>query len=86
MVVVFVMDRELAQLLALKFASAVRTDPWKHLERLLSIGLLQLNLGALCHARLREDGDSLLRDYTTIKPPKRREMVSDACGTTGASC
>jgi hypothetical protein len=28
-VVVLVMDRELAQLLAFKVASAVRTDPWK---------------------------------------------------------
>ena len=35
-VVVLVMDRELAQLLAVKFASAVRTDPRKHFERLLS--------------------------------------------------
>jgi len=29
-VVVLVMDRELAQLLAVKFASAMRTDPRKH--------------------------------------------------------
>jgi len=28
-VVVFVMDRELVQLLAVKFTPAVRTDPWK---------------------------------------------------------
>jgi hypothetical protein len=39
-VVVLVMDRELAQFLAVKFSSAVRTDPRKHLERLLPIGLL----------------------------------------------
>jgi hypothetical protein len=39
-VVVFVMNRELAQLLAVKFSSAVPTDPWKHFERLLSISLL----------------------------------------------
>ena len=32
-VVVLVMDRELAQLLTVKFASAVRTDPGKHFER-----------------------------------------------------
>ena len=64
MVVVLVMDRELAQLLAVKFASAVRTDPRKHFERLLSIGLLQLSLGAPCHASLGEDGDVLVRDST----------------------
>jgi hypothetical protein len=58
-VVVLVMDRELAQLLAVKFASAVRTDPGKHFERLFSIGLLQLSLGAPCHASLAEDGDLL---------------------------
>ncbi len=56
-VVVLVMDRELAQLLAVKFASAMRTDPRKHFERLLTIGLLQLSLGASCHASLGEDGD-----------------------------
>jgi hypothetical protein len=39
-VVVFVMDGELAQLLTVKFAPAVATEPWKHLERALSIGLL----------------------------------------------
>ena len=32
-VVVLVMDRELAQLLAVTIASAVRTDPRKYLER-----------------------------------------------------
>jgi hypothetical protein len=58
-VVVLVMDRELAQFLPVKFASAVRTDPRKHLERVLSIGLLQLSLGAPCHASLGEDGDSM---------------------------
>jgi hypothetical protein len=35
----------------------MRTNPWKHFERLLSIGLLQLSLGAPCHASLEEDGD-----------------------------
>ena len=63
-VVVLVMDRELAQLLAVTFAAAVRTDPRKYLERLLSVGLLQLKLGAPCHASLGTDGDSLLRDST----------------------
>jgi len=51
-IVVFVMDGELAQFLAVKFASAVSTDPRKHLERAFSIGLLQLRLGVSCHASL----------------------------------
>ena len=58
-VVVLVMDRELAQFLAVTFASAVRTDPRKHLERVFSVILLQLSLGAPCHASLGEDGDSM---------------------------
>ena len=65
MIVVLVMDRELAQLLAVKFAAAVRTDPRKHLERLLPIGLLQLSLSALCHASLGMEGDLLLMDTKT---------------------
>jgi hypothetical protein len=56
-VVVLMVDRELAQLLPSKFSSTMRTNPWKHFERLLSIGLLQLSLGASCHASLEEDGD-----------------------------
>ena len=60
MVVVLVMDRELAKLLAVKFASAVCTDPGKHFERLLSIALLQLSLGAPCHSILEDDGYLLL--------------------------
>ncbi len=64
-VVVLVMDRELAQFLAVKLASAVRTDPRKYLERLLSVGLLQLKLGAPCHASLRKESDSLRRGSTT---------------------
>ena len=58
-VVVLVMDRKLVQLLAVKFASAVCTDPRKHLERVLSVTLLQLSLGAPCHASLGENGDSM---------------------------
>jgi hypothetical protein len=45
----------------------VRTDPRKHFERVLSIGLLQLSLGAPCHASLQEDGDSLLSDSSTSR-------------------
>ena len=81
-VVVLVMDRELAQLLAVIFASAVRTDPRKHFERLLSIGLLQLSLGAPCHASLGEDGDSLLSDSTQVlagcsKRPSSKAAASE---------
>ena len=57
-VMVLVMDRELTQLLAVKFSSAMRTDPRKHFERLLPISLLQLRLGALGHASFEKDGDS----------------------------
>jgi hypothetical protein len=46
MVVIFMMDRELTQLFALKFASAPRTDPRIHFERLPPIGLLLLRLVA----------------------------------------
>jgi hypothetical protein len=40
MVVVLVMDRELVELLPVKFSSAVRTDPGKELEGEGSIGRL----------------------------------------------
>jgi hypothetical protein len=45
-VVVFMMDRELTQLFAVKFAPAPRTDPGIHFERLPPIGLLLLRLVA----------------------------------------
>ena len=77
-VVVLVMDRELVQFLAVKFASAVRTDPRKHFERLLSIGLLQLSLGAPCHASLGEDGDLLLKDSTTSLSRLQKNNASQA--------
>ena len=47
MVVVLVMDRELTQFFATEFASAPRTDPGIHLERLRPIGLLPLIAVAL---------------------------------------
>src|SRR5512138_3715670 len=50
-VVVLVMDCELAQLLTTKFASAMRTNPRIHFKGLLSIGLLELCLSAPCHVR-----------------------------------
>jgi hypothetical protein len=45
-VVVFVMNRKLAQRFTAKFAAAPRTDPGVHFERLPSIGLLLLRLVA----------------------------------------
>ena len=45
-VVVLMMDREFAKLFTAKFASAPRTDPGIHLERLRPIGLLPLSLVA----------------------------------------
>ena len=80
-VVILVMDRELAQLLAVKFASTMRTDPRKHFERLLPIGLLQLSLGASCHTSLGEDNDSLRRDSTAnlmLRPFSKAQGVKQA--------
>src|SRR5512144_629595 len=73
------MDRELAQFLAIKFASAVRTDPWKHFERLLSIGLLQLSLGLPCHGSLGVKSDSVLTDATT----SLRGLLNELCAGPG---
>ncbi len=60
-VMVFVMNGELAQLLAVEFATAMRTEPWKQFERLLPIALLQLSLGASCHASLGRGGNLVQR-------------------------
>ena len=77
-VVVLVMNGELAQLLAVKLSPAVRTDPWEHFERVLSIGLLQLKLGASCHTSLGKEGDSILRDSTASRRPEIRYAVLEA--------
>jgi len=61
MVVIFVMDCELTQLLPVKFPPAVCTDPWKHFEGFLAVGLLQLSLGAPCHANLGDRDSSILQ-------------------------
>ena len=74
-VMVLVMDRELAEFLAVKLSSAVRADPWKHLERVLSIGLLQLSLGAPCHESLGMKSDSVLADTTT----SLRGLLDELC-------
>ncbi len=57
-VVVFVMDRELVQLLAVKFTPAVRTDPWKQLKCAFPKIVVALRLVAPCHASLRGEGHS----------------------------
>ena len=59
MVVVLVMDRELAQLFAVKFASAVGTDPGKEFERVFAEGLVPLRLVPQCHESLAVDGDRI---------------------------
>ncbi len=64
MVVVFVMNRELAQLLTIKFSSAARTNPGKHFERLLSIGLLQLSVDAVCHISLEVEDCTFLSYFS----------------------
>lgn len=51
-VVIFVVDRELVQLLAVEFPSAMCTEPGKEFERMLSMGLVTLRLVASCHASL----------------------------------
>ena len=56
-IVVLVMDGELVEFLAFKLASTMRANPWKHFEGLLSVGLLQLSLGAPCHVSLGGGGD-----------------------------
>ncbi len=64
MVVVFMMNCELAQFLAVKFAPAVGADPGKEFECLLARGLFPLRPIARCHARLEMDSD-LIHFYST---------------------
>ena len=52
MVVIFVVDRELVQLLAVEFPSAMGAEPWEELERLFSMGLVMLRVIASGHASL----------------------------------
>ncbi len=74
-VMVLVMDRELAEFLAVKLSSAVRADPWKHLERLLSIGLLQLCLGAPRHGGLGMKIDSV----RVVTATSLRGLLDELC-------
>ena len=82
-VVVLMMDCELAQLPAFKFASAVRTNPRQYFECSITIGLLQVNSCALCHMSLEEDGNPLVPHSTPsleIKPTRGREWLLVSCG------
>ena len=49
-VMVLMMDRELVEFLAVKFAAAMRADPGKQFERPLSMALVLMRLAAPCHA------------------------------------
>lgn len=77
MVVVFMMNCELAQFPAVKFAPAVGADPRKEFECLLARGLFPLRTVARCHARLEMNSD-LIRLYSTAG--RERNPVSVASG------
>lgn len=77
MIVVFMMNCELAQFLAVKFAPAVGADPGKEFECPLARGLFPLRPVAQCHARLEMNSD-LLRLYSTAG--RERNPVSVASG------
>lgn len=57
MIMVLVMEGELAQLLSVKFAAAVGTDPRKEFECLLASGLFPMRLMARRHVHLGVEGD-----------------------------
>ena len=78
-VMVPVMDRKLAKLLAAEFATAPRTDPGIYLERLLPIGIGPLIAVALCLDNNRVPGcRSLLgSSLMTCAPPR------SACSVLG---
>lgn len=63
-VVVFVVNRELAQPLAVEFASAVRADPRKEFERLFTKGLFSSYNISLSHTSLAVGGDLVQKNYT----------------------
>jgi len=75
MVVVLMMDGELAEFLAVKFAPAVGADPGEELERLFARGLFPLRPVVLCHARLEVNRD-LINIYSTAR--RERNPVSVA--------
>jgi hypothetical protein len=61
----------------------MRTDPGKHFERLLSIGLLQLSLVSVCHVRLNVEDCTFRRGFqngagscVVHATPEARDSVS----------
>lgn len=58
-IMILVMDGELTEFLAFELSPAMRTDPWKHLERLFPIGFLQMSLGLPCHGSLGMKSNSV---------------------------
>jgi hypothetical protein len=56
-VVILVMDRELAQLSSVEFPAAVSADPGKEFERLIAEGLFPQREFPLIHTSLGLDGD-----------------------------
>ena len=74
MVVVFMMDGELAQFFAVEFPPAVGADPWKEFECLLAKGLFPLRTVARCHASLEINSD-LIRLYFTAGRERNLDSV-----------
>lgn len=66
MVVVLMMDGELAQSLAVEFAPAVGADPGKEFEGLLAKGLFPLRSVIRCHVSLELNSD-VIRIYFTAR-------------------
>jgi hypothetical protein len=81
MVMVFMMDGELTQFLAVKFAPAVGADPGKEFECLLARGLFPLRPVVRCHARL-EVNRNVIGIYSTAR--REQNPVSVASGPAEA--
>ena len=75
MVVVLMMNGELAQFLAVKFAPAVGADPGKEFECLLARGLFPLRPVVRYHARL-EVNRELIRIYSTARRERNPVTVA----------
>ncbi len=77
MVMVLMVDGELAQFFAVKFAPAVGADPGEEFERLFARGLFPLRPVVRCHARPEVNRD-LIKTYSTAR--HERNPVSVASG------
>jgi hypothetical protein len=75
MVVVLMMDGELAQLLAVKLSAAVGADPGKEFECLLARGLFPLRPVVRYHARLEVNRD-VIRVYSTARRERNPNSVA----------